>query len=124
MFHLYIKYHMAMDILVGWGDLIFSIYYLECNSDILHLLPRRILPESVVILFVKSHTFIPALWSFNSKLVSPIVVTFEYSGDNYGASLQDMGPTALIRWHGEGGIETSLPLLLLKNSRGKGKLTI
>jgi hypothetical protein len=58
-----------------------------------HLLPHRILPESVVIFLVKFHTFIPALWNFNSKFVGPLVITLGHSGNNSGAFLEDMwGP--------------------------------
>jgi hypothetical protein len=46
--------------------------------------------QSLGTLFVKSHTVIPVLWNFNSKLVSPLVVTFGYIGNTYGALLQDM----------------------------------
>jgi hypothetical protein len=110
-FHFDITYHVATYMLVGWGDWFFSISNLECNSDILHLLPHRILPKSVVILFVKYHTVIPALGNFNSELVSPLVVTFGYSGNTSTALLEDMwGPPHKIR-----GVKQSLFISILSN---------
>jgi hypothetical protein len=92
-FRLDIKYHMTANILVGRGDCFFSIKNLECNSNIIHILTHRILPESVVIFLVKFHTVVPALWNFNSKLVGLIVITHGHSGNNSGALLKDIwGP--------------------------------
>jgi hypothetical protein len=74
-FRLHIKYHVAADLLVGWGYRFIPIQNLKCNPDILHLIPYRILPKSVVIFFIKPHTVIPAFGNFNSKLVSALMVT-------------------------------------------------
>jgi hypothetical protein len=49
---------------------------LECNSDDPHLIPYRILPKSVAVLFVQSDAVIPTLRGFNTKLVGPLVVSF------------------------------------------------
>jgi hypothetical protein len=86
--HLDIKDHVTPDILVGWGNLFVPIQYFEYNSDILHLLPYRILPESVAIFFIKPHTVIPTLLDINSKLVSTLVIPLCYSINDPAAILE------------------------------------
>jgi hypothetical protein len=66
---------MIAHILVGWRRSFVTIQNLKCNAEVLHLLPYFVLPKSVGIFFAQSHAVIPTLWEFNSKLVSPIVVT-------------------------------------------------
>jgi hypothetical protein len=58
-FHIHIKDLVAAGLLVDWGNLFIPIQNLECNSEIIHILPYRILLKSVVIFFVKPHTVIP-----------------------------------------------------------------
>jgi hypothetical protein len=66
---------MSADLLVGWGKCFILIQYSKCNSGILHLLPYRILPNIVYVLLVKYHAFLPLIWDFNTKLVSPFVIS-------------------------------------------------
>jgi hypothetical protein len=67
---------METDILVGWRNCFVLIQYLELNSDVLHLLPYRILPKSVFVIFVQYDTVIPTLRDFNPKLVGSLVSSF------------------------------------------------
>jgi hypothetical protein len=88
--HLDIKDHVTAILLVGWRNIVIIIQYLKCNAEILHILPYCILPKSVVILLVKSDAVIPTLRDFNSKLVSPLVVTFGNISNDATALLQHM----------------------------------
>jgi hypothetical protein len=83
-----IKYHMTVNLLVGWRNSFIPIQYLKCNADILHLLSYCILPNSVAILIFKLYAVFLILWEFNSKLVSPLVISLCHSGNDTTALLE------------------------------------
>jgi hypothetical protein len=109
--HFNIKYHVKKDLLVGWRDCLLSIYNLECTYAILHLLPHRILPKSVFIFFAMSHTFIPALVNFNSKIFSVLVIKLCCISNNYTVLIEEMwGPPHKTR-----GVKKALLSSILSN---------
>jgi hypothetical protein len=71
---------MAIDLLAGWENCFFPVIYLECNSDISHLLPYRILPKCVAVIFVQSDAFIVGL----------LVISFGDDCDDAAALLDDI----------------------------------
>jgi hypothetical protein len=90
-FHLHIKDHVTSYFLVGWRDSLFTIYDLECNTDVIHIFPDCILPEIVAIFLIQFHSFTPCLGDLNPKLVSAFVVPLVHRGNCPVTLLQDMG---------------------------------
>jgi hypothetical protein len=97
-FHLHVKDHVAPYFLVGCRDSLFAIQDLECNTDVIHLFPECVLPQSVAILLIQFHSFIPFLGNLDPTLMSAFVVPLGHHGNDSVPLLQYMGYQPSKSW--------------------------
>jgi hypothetical protein len=89
--HLYVKDHVACDLLVsGWQLRDVLLPNFKSKSNVFHFLADCVPPKRIAILFIKCFRFFDSLWDLDSKVVSPDPIFGLQFRDDSVSFLQNM----------------------------------